>query len=40
MSLTYDADITQNRLKAMGMPRGKGRYLRPSSAIISHFIRH
>lgn len=40
MSLTYDADISQNKLKAMGMPRGKRGYLRPSPARISHFINH
>ena len=40
MGLTYDADVAQNKLKAMGMPRGEEGYLRPSPARISHFIRH
>jgi hypothetical protein len=42
MGLTYDADISQNKLKAMGMPydRTMGTYLRPSPARISHFINH
>lgn len=40
MGLTYDGDISQNKLKAMGMPydRGNRTYLRPSSARISYFI--
>ena len=40
MGLTYEGDISQNKLKAMGMPEGKGGYLRPSPARISCFIRH
>ena len=42
MGLTYDADISLNKLRAMGMPydRKKRTYLRPSPARISHFINH
>lgn len=38
--LTYDGDVSQNKLKAMGMPRGRKGYLRPSPARISYFIKH
>ena len=38
MGLTYDGDIPQNKLKAMGMPRGRDGYLRPSPARISYFM--
>ena len=42
MGLTYDADISQNKLKAMGMPYDKvsKQYRHPSPARISHFINH
>ena len=36
--LTYDGDISQNKLGAMGMPKKKGGYLRPSPARISYFL--
>ncbi len=36
--LTYDGDIAQNMLMAMGMPRGDGGYQRPSPARLSDFI--
>ena len=38
--LTYDADIPQDKLEAMGMPLGPDGYRQPSPARISDFVRH
>jgi len=38
--LTYEGDISKNKLAAMGMPWEKGGYRRPSPATISDFLNH